>query len=156
MTLQRRDISQIAIADLPKDIVRAQVGALCWRVEKGKAEVLLITSRDTGRWVIPKGWPMKGKTGAQAACQEAWEEAGATGKISGNCIGLYAYNKVLGPGSDVPCIVSVYPMKIQNLAKDFPEAKERKRRWFGPKKAASRVDELELRDILRSFDPKSL
>ena len=60
----------------------AQIGAICWRMHRAKVEVLLITSRDTGRWVIPKGWPMQGLSDAEAASIEAWEEAGVRGDIT--------------------------------------------------------------------------
>lgn len=155
MTVHRKDLPKIGLSDIKDGTARTQVGALCWRIEKKKLQVLLVTSRDTARWVIPKGWPMKGKSGAEAAQIEAWEEAGAEGKIKEACIGLYAYNKSLGPGEDVSCVVSIYPMKVTSLSDKFPEANERKRRWFTAKKAAIRVDEPELREILLTFDPKS-
>lgn len=146
----------IEVSDIPAGSARTQIGALCWRVRKDKTEVLLITSRETGRWVIPKGWPMKNKTAVEAAEQEAWEEAGVKGKPSETCLGFYAYHKVIGPGTDVPCVVSVYPLKVKSTADDFPEAKERKRRWFTLKKAAARVDEPELKDILLGFSSEGL
>lgn len=156
MTIQRRNLPKIDVSDIPACSARTQVGALCWRVEKGKVEVLLITSRETGRWVIPKGWPMKKKSSAEAAAQEAWEEAGVKGRILESCLGFYAYHKVIGPGTDVPCVVSVYPLKVKSSSEKFPEAKERKRRWFSLKKAANKVIEPELQDIILQFDPDSL
>ncbi len=156
MTIQRRDLPAIEVADIAEDEARTQVAALCWRLSGGKPEVLLITSRETGRWVVPKGWPMKKISGAEAASQEAWEEAGVKGQIEDTCIGLYAYHKVLSSNDDVPCVVAVYPLKVKSLSDDYPEADERKRRWFAPKKAAARVDEPELRQIIAQFDPKAL
>ncbi len=156
MTIQRRDVPAIEVSDVPKGAGRTQVAALCWRMQKGKPEVLLVTSRETGRWVIPKGWPMKDRSDPEAAQREAWEEAGVKGQVGDHSLGVYAYHKVLGSGSDVPCVVSVFPMQVDAVEDKFPEAAERERRWFAPKKAARRVDEPELRDILRGFDPDAL
>lgn len=156
MTVQRSSPRLIGVADIPEGKARTQVAALCWRVEDGKLQVLLVTSRETGRWVLPKGWPMEGKSAPEAARAEAWEEAGVDGKVSDSCVGLFAYRKVLGPGIDVPCVVAVYPLKVKALADDFPERAERERRWFSPKKAAQKVEEPELKELLRSLDQKAL
>lgn len=134
-----------------------QFAALCYRVsKKNGTEILLITSRDTGRWVIPKGWPMKGRSDAEAAEIEAFEEAGATGFLCPDCAGLFTYDKVMDDGSRQPVVVSVFPMEVDKLASTFPERAERRRKWFAPKKAAARVDEPELKDMLASFDPGKL
>ena len=74
--------------------VAAQSAALCWRMHKGRVQVLLITSRDTGRWVIPKGWPMTGLSSAAAAAREAWEEAGVEGKVQETVLGTFVYDKL--------------------------------------------------------------
>ncbi|MEP2027507.1 MAG: NUDIX hydrolase [Paracoccaceae bacterium] len=139
-----------------KSDVRSQFAALCYRISNGKVEVLLITSRRTGRWIVPKGWPMDGKTPAECAAQEAWEEAGAIGRAQDRCLGLYSYNKVLDPGTDLPCIAMIYPVRIKSLSAEYPEAGQRKRKWFSLKKAALVVGEPELARILRDFDPKLL
>ncbi len=134
-----------------------QFAALCYKVTKKEgARILLITSRDTGRWVIPKGWPMKGKTDAEAAEIEAFEEAGAKGYLCPDCAGIFTYDKAMDDGSKQPVVVSVFPMEVDRLVSDFPEKGQRKRKWFSPKKAAARVDEPELQDILASFDPAKL
>ncbi|MGB3316903.1 MAG: NUDIX hydrolase [Albidovulum sp.] len=135
----------------------SQLAALCYRVTKKKGtEILLITSRDTGRWVIPKGWPMKGKSDADAAAIEAFEEAGAKGYLCPDCAGIFTYDKVMDDGSKQPVVVSVFPMEVDKLVSDFPEKGQRRRKWFAPQKAATRVDEPELRDILAAFDPSEL
>jgi len=135
----------------------AQYGALCYRRDrKGRTEVLLITSRDTGRWVIPKGWPVKGLSGGESARREAFEEAGVEGELIEHCLGLYAYAKVLGPGRELPCIVAVYPIRVEKMRKDFPEKGQRRLEWFRPAKAAGLVDEPELGEILAGFDPQRL
>ena len=134
-----------------------QLAALCYRVtKKNGVEILLITSRDTGRWVIPKGWPMKSRSDAGAAEQEAFEEAGAKGRLCETCSGLFTYDKVMDDGSLQPVVVSVFPLEVEKLCTDYPEKGQRKRKWFSPAEAASRVDEPELRDLLAGFDPEEL
>lgn len=124
---------------------RSQNGALCWRAHRGQIEVLLITSRDTGRWVIPKGWPIEGLSPDIAAAQEAWEEAGVSGQVSDLPLGIYTYDKVVKLGQTLPCAVAVYPLRVDRLAAEFPERKERRRKWFAAAKAARKVAEPELR-----------
>ncbi len=133
--------------------VRIQYGALCWRRQKGAVEVLLITSRETGRWVIPKGWPMSGLPPEKAAAREAWEEAGVKGMVNPVCVGRFGYMKCLSPKSSVPCAVTVYALEVDNLAAKFPEAKERTRQWFSPVEAASLVDEADLGKLIAAFAP---
>jgi len=120
-------------------------------MNKGKPRVLLITSRETRRWVVPKGWPMKGLSSAQAAATEAWEEAGVLGKISKDCVGFYGYRKVLSKSDALPIIVAVYPLLVKTVKDKYPEVGQRTRKWMSCKKAAERVHEPELRDILRRF-----
>lgn len=139
-----------------KSDVRTQFAALCFRIVKDKPQILLVTSRGSKRWILPKGWPMTGATPAEAAETEAWEEAGVKGRVFGLCIGLYSYLKESDDGPDLPCVACVYPVKVKSLAEDYPEAGQRKRVWVSPKKAARMVAEPELRQILRSFDPKIL
>lgn len=138
-----------------KTEARTQFASLCYRISNGKVEVCLITSRGTGRWILPKGWPMDKKTPADAAAVEAWEEAGLTGHVHNQCIGVYSYIKPLSK-NPVPVIAMVYPVHVQAIHTDWPERKERKRKWFGLKKAASKVAEPELKELLRNFDPKHL
>ncbi|MBJ6371365.1 NUDIX hydrolase [Sedimentitalea arenosa] len=138
-----------------KSDVRTQFAALCFRIAKNKPQVLLVTSRGTGRWIIPKGWPMHGKTPAHCAEREAWEEAGVIGKAADQALGLFSYNKVLD-GSGLPCVAIVYPVRVKSLAPDYPEKNQRRRKWFSPAKAANRVSEPELARILRDFDPKMI
>lgn len=133
-----------------------QYAALCYRVHKKSGlQVLLVTSRDTGRWVLPKGWPMKDKSGPEAALREAYEEAGVIGDVRKSEVGLYPYDKRMEDGSVIPCVVTVFPVAVTKLAKSFPEMRQRIRRWVKPKKAARLVDEAELQTLLASFDPKS-
>lgn len=130
------------------DETRTQYGALCWRLHRGKVEVLLVTSRDTGRWIIPKGWPISGLTPADTAAREAWEEAGVQGEVTTDDLGAYGYAKVMTPTQAIPCSVQVYGLRVAALKAKFPERKQRRRKWFGVEKAARKVAEPELRALL--------
>ena len=156
MTLQGISQLPISVSVAQKGELRTQFAALCWRVTKGKPEILLITSRGTNRWIIPKGWPLCGETPSQGALTEAWEEAGVIGKANEQCLGLFSYTKRIDRATSLPCVAMVYPVKVTRLAKEYPEAGQRKRKWCTPKKAAALVSEPELAQILRTFDPKHL
>ena len=140
----------------PKTEMRSQFAAVCYRIVGNNPVVLLITSRRSGRWIIPKGWPISGLTPAESAMQEAWEEAGVKGKTQDRCLGLFSYNKFLEPEQTLPCGAMVYPVQVKSMSPDFPEKGQRLRKWFAPKKAARRVMEPELARILRDFDPRAL
>jgi 8-oxo-dGTP pyrophosphatase MutT (NUDIX family) len=156
MSLQKIEQTPIEFKNASKSDVRTQFAALCYRVKQGKPQVLLITSRQSGRWIIPKGWPMDGKTPGESALSEAWEEAGVKGKLMGRSLGLYSYHKDLGTSQEIPCVAMIYPVKVKSLANKYPEKDQRKRKWFSPKKAATKVAEPELAHILESFDPALL
>jgi 8-oxo-dGTP pyrophosphatase MutT (NUDIX family) len=145
--------NKIAALGADKSGAKLQYGALCWRQGADGVEVLMITSRDTGRWVIPKGWPMPGLSPEAAAAQEAWEEAGVEGVMSPLCVGRYGYQKCLSVTASVPCAVAVYAMRVEGLAKNFPEIKERRRKWFPLAEAATLVAEPELAMIITQFTP---
>lgn len=136
-----------------KSEVRTQFAALCYRIVNGKTEILVITSRRSGRWIIPKGWPVDGKTPAAAAAQEAWEEAGVEGKVGAAPLGLFSYRKTKEDTLDLPCVAVVYPLRVKKHYRQFPEAGQRKRRWVSRKKAAKMVLEPELARIIRDFAP---
>lgn len=131
---------------------RLQVAALCYRDFGTERKILVVTSRGTGRWIIPKGWPMNGKNSAQAALQEAWEEAGvAKGEAQDTAVGQYRYDKVKAKGWTVPVEALVFPVKVKELADRFPEADQRKRKWVSTEEAANLVREPELKAILANF-----
>ncbi|MBY3040270.1 NUDIX domain-containing protein [Rhizobium leguminosarum] len=132
---------------------RQQYGALCYRVKKksGEAEALLMTSRDTGRWVIPKGWPMTRKCAHEVAMQEAFEEAGVRGVVETETLGAYTYSKVLRDGVQVICKVQVYALEVTDMAKNFKEKGERTIEWVSFDEAAGRVREPELRHLFLAF-----
>ncbi|NNE52429.1 MAG: NUDIX hydrolase [Sulfitobacter sp.] len=137
-----------------KDGLRTQFAALCYRIKQGKVQILLITSRGTKRWIVPKGWPMEGKTPAASALQEAWEEAGVHGRSAGGCLGVYSYEKGRRRDDDLPCLAMLYPVAVKSLAKRYPEGRERRRQWVSRKKAARLVEEPELAQLIRDFDPR--
>ena len=141
-----------------KTELRVQFAALPWRRDaKGRVRILLVTSRNTGRWIVPKGWPTDGVTPARSAAREAWEEAGVEGRASDLCLGLYSYAKDMeGTRSDLPVAVALFPLEVTSLAERWPEASERRRAWSRRRKAAARVDEVELAAIIRAFDPDAL
>jgi 8-oxo-dGTP pyrophosphatase MutT (NUDIX family) len=112
--------------------------------------VMLVTSRDTRRWVIPKGWPIGRKAPHASAAREALEEAGVVGKVGRNSIGTYTYEKRLAGGTTVLCDVQVFPLEVKRQRKEWPEKAEREFRWFSPADAASVVREAALRDIILS------
>ena len=130
---------------------RRQVGALPFRVtSEGGYEILLITSRESRRWVIPKGWPMKGRKPYEAAAQEAYEEAGLAGHIGKRPLGFYLYQKRLKNREAVLCQVKVFPLEVRKQLKDWPERGEREFRWFSPSDAADAVAEAGLAGIIRA------
>ncbi|AYG70021.1 MULTISPECIES: NUDIX hydrolase [unclassified Rhizobium] len=131
-----------------------QYGAICHRLSQGQknVEILLITSRDSGRWVIPKGWPMDRKLPHQVAEREAWEEAGVRGKARKKRFGYYTYLKVLDTGETVPSIVQVHLLEVAGLDERFPERGERQLQWFSPNEAAAHVREPELKSLLRMLE----
>jgi 8-oxo-dGTP pyrophosphatase MutT (NUDIX family) len=132
---------------------RQQFAAICHRTRKktGELEVLLITSRDTGRWVIPKGWHMPGKLPHAIAEREAFEEAGIKGKASVEPVGYYNYMKKMRGGHKVPTRVQVHALDVKGAAKEFPEKGVRRLEWVSCEEAATRVDEPELKTLFLEF-----
>jgi len=128
-----------------------QIGAICMRLQDHGPEVLLITTRETGRWMIPKGWPIAGLLPHEVAEREAWEEAGVIGKVKRRIFGEFRYAKILSDGSKVEPLVSVYVIKVRRRKKRFPERAERDVIWMNPTDAALKVQVPELRTLLQDF-----
>jgi len=138
-----------------KTDVRAQLAALCYRYKGEKLQICLVTTRGSGRWIMPRGWPTHKCTPSEGAAIEAFEEAGVKGIAHSNSIGAYSYDKPLG--DDVtPVMVVVYAIHITEHFKNWPEKKQRKRKWMSPKKAARHLEELGARQIVANFNPASL
>lgn len=120
-------------------------------------QVLLITSRETRRWIIPKGWPIKGLTPSKTAAREAYEEAGVRGSVEDRAFGYYVYEKRLQSGiSPVPCQVEVFPLLVKRQSEDWPESKERATRWFPAAEAAVAVDNHQLQHLIKEFGARQL
>ncbi|WP_368184649.1 NUDIX hydrolase [Aestuariibius sp. HNIBRBA575] len=131
---------------------RIQFAALCYRTEKSGRKILLITSRDTGRWIIPKGWPIAGTTSTETALQEAWEEAGVkSGDPEKRALGSYTYDKGMKAGWTQPVKTMVYSVAVTQMSDVFPEDSQRHREWFSPSEAANLVQEPELKELLINF-----
>lgn len=132
---------------------KVQLAALCYKIHDDGKKVLLITSRGTGRWIIPKGWPISGTSSVGTALQEAWEEAGVVkGKTHSQPLGSYDYDKWKDSGWSIPVRTVVYTVAVEEIRDDFPEADERKRKWVAPKEAAQLVQEPELKRLLLDFE----
>lgn len=130
---------------------RKQLAALCFREGKKGREILLVTS-SRGRWILPKGWPMKGRNDGEAAMIEAWEEGGVKGgKLSKKPLGQYLARKVDKDGEMSLARTKVYKVKVTETRKRYPERKQRNRRWVSPKEAARMVTEDGLRKIIKAF-----
>ncbi|CVI64448.1 NUDIX hydrolase (plasmid) [Agrobacterium leguminum] len=128
-----------------------QFAALCVRsaeLADGDVEVLLITSRETGRWVIPKGWPMEKKKPHQVAKQEAWEEAGIRGRVSKKPFGHYSYDKKISRDERLSCLVQVHLLTVSGVEDEFPEQGQRLKKWCSPADAALAVNEPELQQLI--------
>ncbi len=130
-----------------------QVAALCYRRSPKGLRILLITSRETARWIVPKGWPMRNRSEAQAAAREAYEEAGLRGAISEESIGYYTYLKRMRSGAILPCMVRLYPLEVHEMLRKYPETGQRRVKWFSQAKAARKIKEPELAAWIRDFDP---
>ena len=133
----------------PKITYAKQLAAVpCRRGATGEVEVLLVTSRISRHWLLPKGWPMVGKTLQEAAAQEAFEEAGVIGKMRRSPAGRYHYKKLMKDGTVVPCVVVCYPLRVSKELTEWPEAGQRLRQWFLLKDAAAAVFEPALAQLL--------
>jgi uncharacterized protein Yka (UPF0111/DUF47 family)/ADP-ribose pyrophosphatase YjhB (NUDIX family) len=113
--------------------------------------VLLVTSRGTGRWVIPKGNAMTGLPPHAAAALEAEEEAGVRGSVCPVPLGSYRYRKRKGSGASLMVDVDVFPLSVTDELPAWKEAHERERMWFTLADAADKVEEADLRELMRSF-----
>ena len=152
MTATLRTQARLKLPRTAKRDVRSQFAALCWR-RKGKGiEVCLVTTRRNGNWIIPKGWPMHNATPAGAAAVEAWEEAGLRGTAGETCLGVFTYLKRAGR-EDLTVAVMVYAIEVTEEAEDWPERRQRKRKWMSPKKASKRVGPPGLKRLIARFAP---
>ena len=136
-----------------KRAVHVQYGALPYRfTHDGALEILLLTTRRSGRWIIPKGWPIKGLRPAKSAAREAFEEAGVRGQVRAKSIGLFAYDKILDEnGIRVSCEVRVFPLLVKRQSETWPEIEQRVVQWVAPDKALTLMKEPELKALVAAF-----
>lgn len=132
-----------------------QSAALPYRWSRSGLEVLLVTSRTTHRWVLPKGSIGSGLTPYQAAVLEAYEEAGVDGRIGRTCIGVYGYTK-RNEKKHKRCLVKVFPLRVATVLPEWPERRQRRRQWVSVSTAAARVQEASLRKLLSAFERRQL
>jgi len=123
--------------------IYSQSGVIPFRLEKGKVEILLVTSRSRKRWVIPKGIIESDLSPKESAQREAYEEAGVSGNICRDIAGTYTYNKWGGT-----CTVQVFLLKVEKTLENWPESYFRTREWMSVEEAVKRVDEVELKEII--------
>lgn len=135
-----------------------QVGALPYVWVAENVEILLITTRKRKHWVIPKGWPVKKLSLADAAAREAKQEAGVIGRIQSDAIGRYGYDKRAAGSYTVPCQVLVYPLNVTEQRLKWRERKQRARKWCALSEAADIVHESDLARLLGeiAMDPTRL
>jgi 8-oxo-dGTP pyrophosphatase MutT (NUDIX family) len=128
-----------------------QIAAIPWRLDPGGSlRILLITTRETGRWIVPRGWPIRGMTAPASAETEAFEEAGVTGVIGTEPIGEYVYEKRF-PKKSEPVLVEVYDLKVEAELANWPEQGQREARWMSASDAIGQVQEAGLKTVLQSF-----
>ena len=119
-----------------------QSGVIPYRLEQGKIEILLVSSRKKKRWVIPKGIIEPDLTPQDSAAKEALEEGGILGEVLPESVGTYTYEKWGGV-----CRVVVFLLKVTSLEANWLE-NYRERQWFSLPEARKRLDEAELKNIL--------
>lgn len=133
----------------PKSV--EQVAILPFVAHRDGIEVLLITSRERGRWILPKGWPVSGRSLPSSAALEALEEAGVLGPVDETPIGSYTYKKEMDQGYSIRCHAFVYPMLVRQHFLDWPERGERKLKWCGLGEAANLLDDTDLAAVLEDL-----
>lgn len=132
---------------------RRQYAALPWRRTEFGVEILLITSRETRRWVLPKGWGKKDEPATIAVAREALEETGVAGPVAETPLGQYRYQKVFKSGRVRRLKVSVYPLEVVHEHAQWPEMSVREKLWVSLEEGAGLVDEPELRALIAKFQP---
>ena len=144
-----REAVPLAMREAPKTL--HQVAALPVRVgTRGELEILIISTRGSGRWTVPKGWPMRGRSDAEAAAQEAYEEAGVRGTIATAPLGTFEYVKRRNENETL--FVTVYRLNVTSSVRHWRERGQRKQRWLAPSAAADCVAWPGLAEVIRSLE----
>ena len=134
-------------------MVRVKYGALPYRFTPMAAlEILIVTTRQSRRWIVPKGWPIKRLTPSKSAAREAFEEAGVRGKIGARAIGNFTYKKTTGQTADDPSYeVKIFPLLVKRQSASWPESEQRVAQWVDPERAIALIREPELKSIVAKF-----
>jgi 8-oxo-dGTP pyrophosphatase MutT (NUDIX family) len=132
-------------------ITGSQYAALPWRWSEDHLEILLVTTLSTRRWVVPKGWPIEGRTPSECAAQEAFEEAGVVGATAPRPVGSFSYLKRRKSGETVPCRVAVFPLEVEQQRRTWPEKAVRETCWCSVDEALVRVTEQGLKRLIARF-----
>jgi 8-oxo-dGTP pyrophosphatase MutT (NUDIX family) len=151
LEVKRANGHRLRVRGLIEQTSRQQYAALPYRISEVGIEVLLVTTLDTRRWIIPKGWPMKGRTPAVSAAREAFEEAGVRGAIAPAPVGSFTYDKIDRRGVSRRIEVEVFPLRVLREHRNWPERKKRATKWMMIDEAAASVEEVSLRALLKSF-----
>jgi 8-oxo-dGTP pyrophosphatase MutT (NUDIX family) len=133
-----------------------QYAALPWRRVHGHLQILLVTTRTTRRWIVPKGWPISGCKPAECAAREALEEAGLVGEVAATPLGWFSYDKRLKSGDMLACKVELFPMEVVRQRRSWPEKGSRETRWCSIDEALARVPERGLRRLIAKFGEQTL
>ena len=133
----------------------AQVAALPWRRHDGELEVLLITTRTTKRWIVPKGWLEDGLTASESAAREALEEAGVVGEIVREPLGKFHYTKRRKSGETLPVEVTLFPLEVMRQRKSYLEKHVRETRWCKLDEALTHISEPGLKRLIVKFAKKA-
>ena len=140
------------LREAPSIRVEQQYGVLPWRKDKrGHLQVLLITSRGGGRWIVPKGWPVKGRAPYLSAALEAFEEAGVIGEVVSQPLASYRYAKDDEDGTKLLRRVTLFGLRVVGTLTNWPERGQRKRRWFSLADAAEAAADPELSTLIRAI-----
>jgi 8-oxo-dGTP pyrophosphatase MutT (NUDIX family) len=135
------------------ECLQQQYAALPFRRSAdGSLEILLITSRRTGRWIVPKGWPAAGMTPFELAAREALEEGGVAGRVCERPIGCYWHKKTMSDGSVVRCKVDVYALEVIAQMQTWLEIGQRRTQWFTLGEAAAAVRDPELKAVILALE----
>jgi len=132
-------------------VSNVQYAALPWRRAEGTVEILLVTTLNTGRWIVPKGWPLAGRTPSESAAHEALEEAGVLGEVAAEPLGSFHYKKRRKSGEIVPCNVHVFTMEVLRQRRRWAEKSAREVCWCSLEDALARVTERGLRRLIVKF-----
>jgi len=139
------------VSSVESEAPEIQYAALPWRKTGNSLQILLITTRNTRRWIVPKGWPLPGCTPGECAAREAIEEAGIVGQVAPRAIGSFHYDKRRKSGEVVRCEVHVFPLEVLHQRRTWAEKAVRKIRWCSVEDALAQVGEPGLRRLIAKF-----